>query len=102
MDIDLLISKTNDVGLVTTGKFEARVSGAIFDHETHSLSLEFAETLDSMTLNVPVADDFVPYLVQKSHIFLVGTDKRHIHEAYRIPLMHVNDYTANEEIGEWK
>ena len=100
MDIDLLINKNNDVGLVATGKFESPVSGIIFDHETQSLSLEFGETMDSMALNVPVADEIIPYLTQKNYLFLIGTDKRLIHEAYRVPLMHINDF-ADEEAGEW-
>lgn len=100
MDIDLLINKNKDVGLVATGKFDSPVSGAIFDHQTHTLSLEFGETMDTLDLNVPVADDFVVILGNKNHLFLIGTDKRHIHEAYRVPLMHVNDYRG-DDIGEW-
>jgi hypothetical protein len=100
MDIDLLLNKNKDIGLVSTGKFEARVSGAIFDHATHSLSLEFGETMDTLDLNVPVGDDLIDYLSNRNHIFLIGTDKKHIYEAYRIPLMHVNDY-SEETAGEW-
>ena len=101
MDIDLLINKTNDVGLVTTGKFDSTVTAAIFDHEALQISLEFGETMDSMYLNIPVSEDFVSYLTQKSHLFMIGTDKVHIHEAYKIPLMHVNDF-KNSNVGEWK
>jgi len=101
MDIDLLINRTDDVGLVATGKFEARVTAAIFDHETHELSLEFGETMDSMPLNIPLADDLVPYLVQRTRIFMIGTDTKHIHEAYAIPLMHVNNF-KNVDVGDWK
>jgi hypothetical protein len=101
MDIDLLISKTQDVGIVTNGKFESAVTAAILDHETYMLSLEFGKTMDSMDMNIPVSHDFVPYLTNTSHLFVIGTDRAHIHEAYRIPLMHVNDYNSNN-IGEWK
>jgi len=62
MDIDLLISKTEDVGLVATGKFDDAVTAAIFDHDTQCLSLEFGETMDTLVLNVPVAEDLIPYL----------------------------------------
>ena len=100
MNIDLLLSKQHDLGLVFTGKFESTVTAAIFDHETHYISLEFGETMDSMVLNVPVSDDFINYMVQKPYLYMIGTDKTHIHEAYRIPLMHVNDAKASD-VGEW-
>ena len=101
MEIDLLISKTHDVGLVTTGKFESPVTAAIYDHETGVISLEFGQTMDTLELNIPVAGDFAAYLAQRSFLFMIGTDRAHIHEAYRVPLMHVNDYKSDETIGEW-
>ena len=100
MNIDLLISKNQDVGIVSTGKFQSRVTAAIFDHETGCMSLEFGETMDSMPLNIPVSDDLIVYLNNRSHLYVIGTDKKHIHEAYRIPLMHLNMATA-PDIGEW-
>jgi hypothetical protein len=101
MDIDLLVNKTDDVGLVATGKFESRVTAAIFDHETQSMSLEFGETMDSMDLNIPIGEDLIPYLTQRQYLFMIGTDLKHIHEAYRIPLMHVNNL-RDSNVAEWK
>lgn len=101
MNIDLLISKTQDVGIVTTGKFESTVTAAIFDHETLQMSLEFAETMDSMDMNIPIAEDIAPFLAQRNNLFVIGTDKVHIHEAYQIPLMHMNDIQT-KNVGEWK
>jgi hypothetical protein len=100
MNIDLLISKTHDVGLVTSGKFDSIVTAAMFDHETQSISLEFGETMDTMHLNVPIAEDFVNYIKQRTYLYMIGTDKSFIHEAYRIPLMHIND-TKADKVGEW-
>ena len=101
MNIDLLINKTHDVGIVTTSKFESRVTAAIFDHQTHEISLEFGATMDSLTMNIPVAYDIVPDLVQRGSLFFIGTDRELIHEAYQIPLMHVNDMAAKPTQGEW-
>jgi hypothetical protein len=101
MDIDLLISKTDDVGIVSTGKFDSPVTAAIFDHDTQLVSLEFGETMDTLVLNVPVGEDMVPYLIQRNYLFIIGTDKKHIHEAQRIPLMHVNNL-LHHDVGEWK
>lgn len=100
MDIDLLINKMDDVGLVATGKFETPVTAAIIDHESLEMSLEFAQTMDSMVLNVPVGEDLIPYLMQRSRLFIIGTDGAHIHEAYSIPLMHVNNI-KDDSVGEW-
>lgn len=100
MDIDLLISKTDDICLVATGRFESPVTAAIFDNQSHKISLEFGETMETMDLNVPVGEEFVPYLAQRVSLYIIGTDKTHIHEAYQIPLMHVNDY-SNDTAGEW-
>lgn len=100
MDIDLLLNKNKDVGLVATGKFDSPVSGIIFDHATQSLSLEFGETMDTLDLNVPVGDEFIPFLAPRNHLYMIGTDKKHIHEAYRVPLVHIND-VKDETVGEW-
>jgi len=100
MNIDLLISKTQDVGIVTTGKFESKVTAVMVDHGTHELSLEFGELMDSMTMNIPVADDMMAYIRNRNGIYIIGTDKTHIHEAYRVPIMHLN-LKATDNVGEW-
>lgn len=96
MDIDLLINKMNDVGLVTSGKFESTISAAIFDHTERSLTLEFGETMDSLQLNVLVGEEFIPYLRQTGYLHLIALEKKRIVEARQIPLMHVNDF-ADED-----
>lgn len=100
MNIDLLISKNNDVGLVTTGKFDSTVTAVMLDHETQEISLEFGETMDSMPLNIPVAEDMMNYLNNRTSLFIIGTDKTHIHEAYRVPIMHLNNLKSRD-VGEW-
>jgi hypothetical protein len=100
MNIDLLVSKDQDVGIVSTGKFESRVTAALFDHETGLISLEFGETMDSMPLNIPVSEELTSFLNNRSHLYVIGTDRKHIHEAYRIPLMHLNMANA-PDVGEW-
>ena len=99
MNIDLLISKNNDVGIVSTGKFESQITAVIFDHGTREISLEFGQTMDSLPLNIPVAEELVDYLDGRSFLYFIGTDKTHIHEAYKIPLMHLNN--QDKTVGEW-
>ena len=100
MNVDLLISKTDDVGIVTTGKLPSRVTAAIIDHETNEVSLEFGETMDSMTMNVPISDDLMAYINNRNGMYIIGTDKTHIHEAYQVPMMHINN-TKSSDIGDW-
>lgn len=101
MNIDLLMNKDGDFGLVATGRFAAKVSGVIFDHKELQLSLEFADMMESMILNVPVDPDYTDRLSRKSKMHVVGTDKKLIHEAYSVPLYHVNDSQADAE-SEWR
>lgn len=100
MNIDLLVNKDGDFGLVSTGRFESKVSGVIFDHDNYLLSLEFAETMESMTLNIPVDPSYVETMAEKQHMHIVGTDTHLIHEAYSVPLYHVNDKSSTPE-GDW-
>ena len=105
MDIDLLINKMNEVGLVASGQFDSTVSAAIFDHIDRTITLEFGETMDSMPLNIIVGDDFVPYLRQTGYLHLIALEKKKIIEARQIPLMHVNDFDDEEEElaeGGWR
>lgn len=100
MNIDLLVSKNHDIGLVTTGKFESAVTAVMLDHETNEISLEFGETMNSMPLNIPVADDIMAYMNNRNSLFIIGTDKTHIHEAYRVPIMHINNLKSRD-VKEW-
>lgn len=97
MDIDLLINKMNEVGLVASDKFDSTVSAAIFDHIERTITLEFGETMDSMELNVVVGDEFIPYLRQTGYLHLIALEKKKIVEARQIPLMHVNDFDEEDE-----
>jgi len=103
MDIDLLINKMNEVGLVASEKFDSTVSAAIFDHVDRTITLEFGETMDSMPLNIVVSDDFVPYLRQTGYLHLIVLEKKKIVEARQIMLMHVNDFDEEELVeGGWQ
>jgi hypothetical protein len=97
----LLISKTQDVGIVTTSKFDSPVTAAIFDHKSRQISLEFGETMDSLMLNIPVAEDLINYIINRSNLFIIGTDRELIHEARQIPLMHINDVNKVPSKGGW-
>jgi hypothetical protein len=100
MNIDLLVNKDGDFGLVATGRFDNKISGVIFDHKDYLLSLEFSETMETMALNVPVDPSYVSQLATKQRLHMIGTDKKLIHEAYSVPLYHVNDSKTTSE-SDW-
>jgi hypothetical protein len=101
MNIDFLKNKDGDFGLVSTGQFPSIITGIIFDHKDMTLSLEFDETVESLTLNIAVDAAYLLDLTQKSQLFIIGTDKTHVHEAYSAPLLHINDIQDND-VGEWR
>lgn len=54
MNVDLVISKNGEIGLIADAEFESPVSAVIFDYSSHTLSLEHAQTFDSTEMNIPV------------------------------------------------
>lgn len=90
MQIDLLASKRGEVGLVSNAKFNSDVSGVIFDVAEHSLTLEFGESMDSIKLNVPVGDDFMPHLKQSNYIHVCAVERGRVIYAVQAPLMKVS------------
>jgi hypothetical protein len=90
MDIDLLITEKGQAGLVATGSgFESAPAGAMFDAETHSLTLEFDE--DSLELNIPVDSEFAPALLYAAAVQVGVIDKGVIQGSWQVPLMLIND-----------
>ena len=92
MDIDLLINGDGEVGIVAAGQFDSPVSGVIFDHAASSMTLEFAETLDSLPMNITVSSEFIPYLQHSNIVHFIALEKKKIVDARMVALMHVNDY----------
>ena len=60
MQIDLLATRSGELGILANGSFSSDVSGVIFDVAERSLTLEFGASMDSLKLNCPVGEDFVP------------------------------------------
>lgn len=90
MQIDLLISSKNEVGILSDTEFETDPSGVIFDGLEHSLTLEFSQTYDSMEMNVPLSDEVVDIITSVSFIHVGVMSRGRILKAAQLPLMHVN------------
>ena len=90
MQIDLLISSKGEIGILSDTEFETDPSGVIFDGLEHSLTLEFAQSYDSMEMNVPLSDEIVDMITSVSFIHVAIMSKGRILKAEQLPLMHVN------------
>lgn len=90
MQIDLLIAPDGDVGLVSNHDFDTTVSGVIFDVAERSLTLEFGQSMDSLRLNIPVAEDFVAWLKSASYIHVAAVERERMVQATQAPLMKVS------------
>lgn len=90
MQIDLLVSGTGEIGLVAASSFEHDVSAVVFDASERSVTLEFASVMDSLKLNIPVADDYIPYLKAAPYIHVGVVEKGRITQAGQVPLILVS------------
>lgn len=90
MQIDLLLTAKGDVGLVADKAFDTDPSGVIYDALEQSLSLEFAQTFDSITLNVPVSGEFSEFLLHARAVHYGVVDRGRVVKALQLPLMHLN------------
>ncbi len=90
MQIDLLATRQGEVGLVASGPFTSDVSGIIFDVAERSLTLEFGASMDSMKLNVPVGEDFVPWLKHSGFVHICAIEKGRMVYAKQVPLVKVS------------
>lgn len=90
MQIDLLATPRGELGLVSNTTFKQEVSGVIFDVGERSLTLEFGATMDSMKLNIPVAEDFVDTLKKSSYVHVCAVERGRMNYALQAPLMKVS------------
>ncbi len=90
MQIDLLVSAKGEIGMVADKAFETDPSGVIYDALEQSISLEFSETFDSMTLNVPVSGEFAEHILHSDFIHYGVFENGRVSKAAQLPLMLVN------------
>ena len=93
MDIDLLLTPEGDTGLVSDASFGSPVAGAMFDVQTRMFTLEFAD-LDSLDLNIPVDDDYLPALLYAAGVQIGVIENGQVEDSWQVPLMLINDPDA--------
>lgn len=89
LDIDLLLTEKGQAGLVATKAFDSALAGALFDAETHSLTLEFRD--DTLELNIPVDTEFAPALLYATAVQVGVLEKGVIQSSWQVPLLLIND-----------
>ena len=87
MDIDLLKTDKNTLGLLASGGFDSPVSGISFEEETHTLVLEMAEAMDSLPLNVPVGYEFWEHIITSRFMHFGITQKGRITHTAQLPMI---------------
>jgi len=91
MDIDLLIGKNGQSGLLCNEPLKGETVGAIFDALLREITLEFAHGADPLTLNIPVEERFIKKLLS-DHRLLIGCVQDGMYvDALEIPLVFLND-----------
>lgn len=107
MRIDLLVSKRNELGLLSDTKFDSPISAVIFDEEKFTVFLEFGETMDSIECNIPISFDFLEAFEEAEEILIGVTNNKMITDAKAVPFgmvtMHPlrNILTLNEYERFW-
>lgn len=104
MDIDLLIGKNGQSGLLCSKPLKAEPVGAIFDALLREITVEFAHGADPLPLNIPVEERFIKKLLTDHSLFLGYVQDGQYVDALEIPLVFLNDpygsaLTARPAIG---
>ena len=96
MQIDLLVTHKGEMGLLTDAPFSSDPSGVIYDGLERSLTLEFAQSFDSIPLNVPLSDELAALIIRLDSLHVGVLEKGRIVSAGQLPLMLVN--VSDEEL----
>lgn len=91
MDIDLLIGKHGQSGLLCRGGFKSSPMGAIFDVQTREITLEFDEDREPFHLNISVEERFCENLLTDRAMFVAFVQGDDIADSLEVPLLYLND-----------
>lgn len=91
MNIDLLIGKNGQSGLLCSRAFKSVPIGAIFDAQMRAIILEFEGDNDPFHLNITVEERFCEKLLADHAIHAAFLDGDMIGESIEMPLMYLND-----------
>lgn len=101
MNIDLLITKEGEAGLIASENLVKKAAGILIDTETGTLSIEFAD-MDHLDLNIPVEDRLARALDGNAQLHIGAVKNGNIAQAYQVPLMFSDDPYRGELLGQGK
>ncbi|MEM6780545.1 MAG: hypothetical protein AAF569_01635 [Pseudomonadota bacterium] len=96
MNIDLFVTDHGEAGLIIDRAVKELPSGAILDAETNFMTLEFAQSTQTMHLNIPVEDDHKEKLLFSPHLHVAMMDDGMIADHRNIVLLYLNDPYGGE------
>ncbi|MFN3826172.1 MAG: hypothetical protein ACK4NR_00955 [Micavibrio sp.] len=96
LNIDLLLTSKDEVGLVCDQAAGNPVAGVMFDSDTGLLTLEYTE-LDPLDLNIPVDDSYIETLYYTSTIQIGTIIDGEIRDSRQVPVLLANDPQANAD-----
>lgn len=99
MDIDLLFTQDGEGGLICSQNMVKKAIGAIFDHETGLMGIEYAD-MDQLELNITIDQHFWPALDYCPQLHIGSVKNGNIAQAYQIPLMLLSDPYRGEKLGK--
>ncbi|MFP4314138.1 MAG: hypothetical protein ACLFR0_07410 [Alphaproteobacteria bacterium] len=95
MNIDLLLTRQGEAGLITSENFSKKVAGIVFDPPSGTLTLEFVD-MDYMDLNIGVDSVYNASLDMNQSLHIGSVKDGQIGQAYQVPLMFSDDPYRNE------
>lgn len=96
MNIDLLLTRHGESGLLCDSPLGVTLAGVIFDAQTHALTLEFGEAGDAVHMNIPVEEGHRDMLLFSPHMQVGMLHNGLIAHGLQVPLLYLNDpYGSN-------
>lgn len=91
MNIDLLIGKNGQSGLLCSQPLKGEPVGAIFDALLCEITVEFANGAEPLALNIPVEERFIKKLLTDHSLFAGCVQDGQYIDALEVPLVYLND-----------
>lgn len=100
MNIDLLVSNQNIVGLVGDEVIKGNIAGVMFDAETGIMTLEFTD-IDEVELNIPVEARLAEVIVERMDIQYGVLENGAFGVTKQLPLILLNDPFGGANMGQF-
>lgn len=91
MNIDLLVGKSGQSGLLCSKPLKGEPVGAIFDALMRDITIEYPHGANALTLNIQVEERFIKKLLTDHSLFIGCVQDDLYVDALEIPLVYLND-----------